>query len=552
MDTRDRQDAEIRIRRCRLLIRGRGGWSWGNDPHRYLEAALPAIEQAVQRALAEADLPDDVDVHLTEPVRLSWRRDNTLDDNVRQAFVAALRAAAINEAPPSAEGPSPTAAPDGPVAMIDPDSWQSDLDPGQARMLAQLLGGWSRSGRLPMIIASWPVETVRRWLAAVTLRGSDPDVVVLPDSAVSEIVQLVLGQTASAATLPPAGRLLVVVAALISTAGDRLLAARTLARAAQATGAAFDDPPLAADLLGPAARPRSAEVATPLPSSAALRPAGRDHSVSAVSRRFAGPGLPFLVLVQLGRIGYLDALWAVAAVAGTEPEITTRALVGGLAGKVLPPPRRGWSRLPAEADAVRTASGLAGTEWDRAAYGLRGHVDALVSPLQSALAALYADVDQVVLSETDWGPLCGEARGTLPIAWATDQAAIEEVLRQLGDPPCRRSDLFLPLGAQLGVRRAFPGVDVPALERHLGAAVGTALGSLTTELWGDAPDAPALAMDRLADLEVELRPAEPGHRGAELVVAIPRGQRWLDLSRAGLLDRWPLPWSAAGWELVSW
>jgi hypothetical protein len=53
---------------------------------------------------------------------------------------------------------------------------------------------------------------------------------------------------------------------------------------------------------------------------------------------------------------------------------------------------------------------------------------------------------------------------------------------------------------------------------------------------------------RLADLEVQLRTGRAG-----LAIAVPSGQRSLDLGRVGLLDRWVIPWSPAGcWELVTW
>ena len=60
-------------RRCSLTIRGRGGWGWGTDAEKYVRAALPRIELALERIVAEARLPDDADVRLTEPVSLSWR-----------------------------------------------------------------------------------------------------------------------------------------------------------------------------------------------------------------------------------------------------------------------------------------------------------------------------------------------------------------------------------------------------------------------------------------------------------------------------------------------
>jgi hypothetical protein len=112
----------------------------------------------------------------------------------------------------------------------------------------------------------------------------------------------------------------------------------------------------------------------------------------------------------------------------------------------------------------------------------------------------------------------------------------------------RRGDGFGPLARTLHERRSVPGA--PALERHLGAAAGTALGLLARTLWGTdgAATSPVLALERLGDLEALVRCESDG-----LVVALPRGQRWLDLQRGGLLELFTIPWLGGGrLEIGTW
>ncbi len=271
-------------------------------------------------------------------------------------------------------------------------------------------------------------------------------------------------------------------------------------------------------------------------------------------RRTVAPGLPFLVLVQLGRIGYLDAVAAIGSATG-EP-LAAQVVAAGLAGKVLPAPQRGWRRDTAELEAVAAASGLPPDDVDALAHALRNEVRVCVPPLESALIALYAAgraaSDEVVVTSTAEGVVFGEPGGSLPIGWLSDRRGLDGALAQLGGPPVRRTDTFATFMSELAARTAFPHLGLTGLERHLGAAVGAALGSIAQELWGvetagAGEDAPLLALERLGDLEVELRWDDV------LAVAVPRGRRWLDLGRAGLLDQWAVPWAAGGvWELVSW
>jgi hypothetical protein len=176
----------------------------------------------------------------------------------------------------------------------------------------------------------------------------------------------------------------------------------------------------------------------------------------------------------------------------------------------------------------------------------------VVPPLASALAAAYAEGrsahDEVLIWSGHGGVVCGEAAGTMPAAWVESEAEVEAVLAALGNPPVRRGDGFAPFARTLGKRRALPRRSAPALERHLGAAAGTALGMLASELWPESDPTPLLALERLGDLEarVTLTPES-------LVASIPRGRRWLDLRRAGLLEYSPVSWLPGGrLEIGTW
>jgi hypothetical protein len=542
--------ADVVVRRCVLTIRGRGGWGWGSDGSRYLAAAVPSIEQALTRVLGDCAIDPDVDVRIAEPMSLAWRSDRTLSDDVREKLVDTVRRAAedagavasapVGDAQPATHDEQPAVS-----AVVPRPVPEADTGAELARLLAE----WSQSGRLRLIVGAWPQETVTRWVESVRRAAQRSGGTELAGSACRSIADLVLadeqGPTAE-------GRdedlLLVLVGALTAAAGGRRIGRATFERAEVLAGAEAP------------ARDGRAETSPDLlveggaSSTEAEPPEGDVHVYrtlpSDLARRVVVPGLPFLVVVQLSRIGYLDALMAVAEAA--QVPAAAQLVATGLAGKVLPPPDRGWRRQHAEADAVAAAAGIPRGDVDPVVHALRADAEPLVPPLTSALAALYAAgrsaADDVLATATPHGVMCGEAAGALPIAWLPDMEALDALVDQLGRPPVVEDDLFAPLVQQLAARSAFPHCDLPDLERHVGAAAGTALGSLAQELWGaDVANAPLLALERFSDLEVELRLDDV------LAVAIPRGQRWLDLGRAGLLDRWAVPWSPGGhWELVSW
>jgi len=542
---------DVLIKRCELVVRRRGGWSWGPDPRRYLEAAMPALERAITEAIAEAGLPPDADGHLDEPVRLRLGPDGRPDPPSRAALVRALRehgaGPRTSQARTAAQAPAAPvvpvcATPQSTAAAAGPPAWPGPLGPGgpvAARALAGTLGRWSRTGRLAAVVGSWPPAVTAAWLAAFEAAAGGPagtDATVMGEPAVARIAAAVLPAPDA---LPGAARALVLLGAVVAATGDRPPPAatlRTVHRVAASGGPAPASPAAVAPSRPPPAEPAAAIVparAVPVPDVV--------------------PALPFLVLIQLYRIGYLDGLMAAAAAAGLPDGAA--ALAAALAGKCLPPPDPDGDRAPADQAAILAAAGLPAGPLAAAAGHLHRSEDSVLEPLRAALTGCYAEGpaphEPLVVSRCPDGVVCGERAGALPIAWVRTDRDLAPVLAQLGRPPVRFADTFAAFAAEFSRRRAFPGLPHGDLERHLGAAAGTALGSLAAELWprqaGDA-GAPLLALDRLGDLEARIDIAVD-----RIGVGIPRGRRWMELGSLGLLDAWPVPWAPGGrWELVTW
>jgi hypothetical protein len=531
---------DIRVRRCTVRVRRRGGRSWG-DPAAYVDPVVAALEAALRRATSEAALHPEVDVTVDEPVILQVTADGHVTRESLRAFVDQLRAAATESL---AGAPEPLA---GPLRETGPGA-DAPVGTRQAASAAALdalvatLGRWSRAGRLAVQARSWPGTALDAWVAALveaTEVAAGQSVGLSPD-AVEAIAAAVLGDGGSELQgADPRVRFLVLAGAVVAALGDRPTDAATLTLVALHTGTPADHTKSLFSRL---------EVdALPLASTTMPEPTAEPRRAAPAVGPAVVPALPFLVVVQLHRLGYLEPATAALGAAGVTP--AAASLAAAVAGKVLDAPDRDWRPGPEELLAVELVSGLTPEEIDEVAAQWADRSEGLLVPLRSALIELYADgrsrYDEVVRTRVGDDVVIGEALGLLPIAWTgSDDAAV--VLAQLGDPPLRESDVLAPLVAELGPRRGLPGHDVPELERLLGSVVGTALGSLAQELWGEQADA-LLALERMWDLEARVTV------GDRVTVAVPRGQRWLDLSRAGLLDAWPAPWAPGGlWELVTW
>jgi hypothetical protein len=501
---------DIHVRRCTVRVYRRGGWSWG-DPAAYIEPVEAAIEDALRRAVAEAALPDDADVTLDGSVTLEVTADGHVTPRSLGVLVDKLREAATEP---------PAAMPDYPPDQLPDNGFATDA-------LVATLARWSRSARLAVLAGSWSAPALDAWVNALAeaTQSAVGSTAGLSADAIEAIAAAVLGtQSAQPDGQDHRARFLALAGAVAAALGDRAPDEATLIEITRHAGLSAVHPATSA---GPQSIPR--------PTMSTTGPA-------------IVPALPFLVLVQLHRIGYLEP--ATAALSAADVMCPAASFAAAVAGKVMDPPGRGWRRKPAQRLAIELVSGLTSEQVDAAASRCAHQSDALLTPLQSALAELYADGrsrhDEVVRTVVNHDVVYGEALGLLPISWTSSARHAAMTLAQLGNPPVRDSDVLSPLVDAIGPRLGLPGHDVPELERLLGAVVGTALGSLAQELWGDDADA-VLALERMQDLEARVAV------GQRVCVAIPRGQRWLDLRRAGLLDTWPAPWAPDGlWELVTW
>jgi hypothetical protein len=531
---------DIAVRRCSVRVRRTGGWGWG-DPETYLPRIAAAIEAALAGVIAAAGLQDHhTSCHLREPVTLHITADGRVTTDSRTALIERLRSAAavVSPSAPSIRNGTPRAdrsEPDPVVSIMPPDSG--------ADSLAVALGRWSRSGRLLPILRSLPAPILHAWLDALARASrnlSQPTQPVSPE-VIAAIASAVLPESVaepSPAHVPE--RTLLLAGAIIAATGDRLPDASTIDgvmhRAARgvpvSTGA---DAPFA-ETHGPRLSPSG---------TAALR---QPTAASTIRGPAVVPALPFLTLIQLARLGFVHP--AAAALAAARVPAPAHVFAAAIAGKTLDPPARGWERSEAERAAVRLASGLDQGEVDAGLAEIAATVDIIVPVWRAALVDLYVegrvkDAD-VCVTRRGEDRICGEEAGLLPIAWVQGERELQEVLAQLGNPAVRTNDVLRPLFELLEPRRGIAGISAPAVERELGAIVGTAIGSLGQELWGDDADS-ALTIERLRDLEASVVVAD------RVTIGVPRGQRWLDLRRAGLLDAWPVPWAPGGiWELVTW
>jgi hypothetical protein len=559
---------DVVVRRCRLRIVRTGGWSWGPDPDALLARALGALPELVGERLealvARAGLEGEVvePVRLAVPVTLAELRAGDAE-TLRAKLDEPLAAAVLRTS--AAVAPELAAAEAAPASKHD----EARSPPGvvaaasgrpPARTPLEQLAAWAREGVLETLLRGWPEPVLRAWAEAV---GAAP------------------ATAAGSGDLP---------------AGDAAPAAAEALRAALAATAARPR----AGRSGPARAPVGAPAPAPEPGPPpARRAAARPRAV--VEAR----ALPFLMLVPLSRLGYLDALGPALAAA----RLTGRegAFASALARKALSPPERGWR--PGALDVATAAAVAGGAAVDEAGIATLARAADDFAPVldgivERAVLAGHDPAAHLVLHRGPGGDLVlldpdgnfpaavGEAeavaaaaRGRYSALRVTVSASSASVLAALDSagvafvtaaPPgrherWRRAGPGRWTNAEPGLARRCPSADEAeldrlltalesrpacaparplssdpgALERSLTLAAGVALGMLAWDLWREREETDAtLALRRLGDLDARLR-AEPGR----LRVSIPLGQRHRDLARAGVLRTLELPWLGSVVEL---
>lgn len=561
------------MRRCRLRIVRRGGWSWGARPAEWLHAAIAAIPELIAEEL-EALFPETLpDLVIAEPVQ------------VRIGLRGAKRIR---------------------IASADAPDVRARLRPELKTQIAQALAGFVET-RLPFQEEeSLPEprthhqhvdlssEPALRWLAEMARSGElAPLLRLLPEASLAQWAECLFEEFSIAQTInasvpadewrewldrfaeefgpPPStrrGRL------------QRLLfAAGKFAAHAGVTSwsAAIQHVLLAEFPVDVASRAPASELETafqPTASKPSRQTAARTN-VPAKRTEVAVPcALPFLLLNPLADAGYWQALDAALEIANLRDD-DAPLFAASLAFKVLAPPKRGWRRD----HTAPIAAAFAGLERvDDAALSELARRFAHAAPLLHA-AILRAFVkafranDPLLLLSLDDGWLLAETDCAAPVAFAESLDGIIASLRQfpsplvlttapqaharLDDEAIAFADLahprdaksrslshrFADLPARVADSWSAIAIERPSVPRAndptLSLAASAALSTIAWKLWHTRESCDArLTLERFADFSATVRFDADAVR-----VRFPMGRRFFDLREHRLLDSIAaIPW----------
>jgi hypothetical protein len=433
---------QITVQNCELRIIRHGGWSWGPDPDRLLQAAVRGLPDMIGRRLADAlsEAPDgteariermtvDVPARLMELVGVGARFIEVADVPDAASGRLELRLAEALAASLASGRPSAQAAVPGPRAVVPDRPSASPLwnptssPPGGA--VGTLIASWLQSGDLTARLRLFSQSALEQWYAALAAKARSQQNAPQPDPKIDAAV----AAARDAAGIPPKSadrqtllRARIVLAAI---AAGRLLVAcddpgliQSVERAAAPAGPPADAAPAQADG-SPSAPP------PPRYNFAAQAEVNATHTVSSA--------LPFLMLGILSRIGYFSALSATLEALS----ITSLAPVFGaaLAFKVLDPPERGWRRTPASVNAASVFAGIRGSVEEPALMHCSRLLEGAASPLNAHLAGSmiqgYAADQPLILTHASGALLLADGEGAMPIAWAKDFPALRPILTQV-------------------------------------------------------------------------------------------------------------------------
>ena len=174
--------AEVVVRRCRVRIVRRGGWSWGAAPRALVDRVIDALPQLIAGQVSELDRPGSV-VEIVEPVQvrvslgLSELRAPSLARNAATirsypaAVVAVVAGLAVGEQPgpsqPRREGAATI--PSYPAAVVVPPTGGKQTGPSVLYDddVPTLLGYLAAHEDLARLLALIPVPTLRLWRGAL-------------------------------------------------------------------------------------------------------------------------------------------------------------------------------------------------------------------------------------------------------------------------------------------------------------------------------------------------------------------------------------------------
>lgn len=523
--------ADIVIQHCALRIARRGGWCWGVDPRKLLQAAIRRVPVLIASRIGE--LWPSADEHLiTAPLRLriSVRLDELLALSADSADGAPTPTAAeaalaqriepmlqalVRRVAGTATPISTSSAPLHEAAGRSQAEFQT-VDAGA--VLAVLLGWHRQADSLQATLLSFSPAALLSWHDSL-FQAPDPPSSTSFDPALRSALRLLAAELATMPLPLPGGR----AASLIRRIG-------LVVRAANQLGLAPADPLLtealglhpAFELAAAVAAPGTSRVAdaarqvplvkaprhdpptaaNPQRVAAAVQPQPSQQTPLQIDIKVAS-ALPFLLLGPLSRTGYLQVLSAVFEATQQRQELPCFALA--LARKVLEPPRRGSLR---SADALTAASAFAGQA--------EAPTDASIAAVARALAAQVSPLDTVVGNVLTEGHTAGrplllqaapsngqsgwvlcEDDGLFPIAWAERIELLFPRLAALGSelllvPEAAVMNDLLDRLDDAGFR--FVTDAAPARDRTWRALHG---GSL--RVWSNQRDGPALPLLRTAE-----------------------------------------------------
>lgn len=445
---------DVRIRHCTLRLIRHGGWSWGPHPHQLLDQACEAIPRLLEDALNFSER-DAGDLRIAQPVRLRLPLRLPIDaGQIRRALDGAL-AEALPVAD-SAFDTQPSART--PAQRVELSSTKPTIavlaDAASRSALVRLLGDWLEQGLLPPLLERIPAPLLNRWRSVLQREVAAPSHIFAPretastDQPIAQLQARLHANPAPPTLIGDRNSVAILLLVLAAQKPQITLSAGQLERLLDRVTGAQSQPARQASswelALAPphSARDAPSHLAAADSIGTIRQPALQPKPSQAPTTEWAcevTSCIPFLVLGELSRLGWIRTLTGCLSGAGLEPEAAVLATM--LAYKCLQPPSRGWRRGAAT---VRAAATFAGLREPKEESHLARIADALAEalmPLDTWLTARLAHdgLEQQPLllhrlshSERSW--LLLELGQSLPIAWCTDHESLLERLTWLGDP----------------------------------------------------------------------------------------------------------------------
>lgn len=439
--------ADIVIRRCSLRVTRHGGWSWGSDRRGLVERVTRLFPELIAARLAE--LLGEEEIEIVEPLRLRVALGRASFDSPER-LKAAIDSAISPEGLPAILAASAAQSPAQGREASSPYSASEAASPASAGVapplsLRELLLRWRARGELPRRLAGFSEAAAALWLAAlldeIRLSTAEPPLRIKIADELRAIRRRLPPETRGPAQ---AERSRLLAAVELTARHARLPAGHSVRRALDQVLPSAPAPP--ETVLPASAKDKAAAESRAAPAGGGATKAIIGTREPAPARRADGVGrarrevalasvLPFLALGMLARIGWLEA--AMATFRSLRLPDGGAPFAAALAGKLLPPPERGWHRPGRALDTVAVFAGLdsapspiALETWSRSAGGD-------LSPLGAFVAFEIANGHGATLpllvtrtAETPGAPwLLFDSDGFYPVAFAHDEAALLEAVR---------------------------------------------------------------------------------------------------------------------------